>query len=149
MRDGKGLELDGTDKKITYGIKKIVIKTNIHRVDFVDCAEEQTINKWEQYDVNWLDTATKKILSRENKYLMNDFVNLMKIVIKLKDFHETTIEKMLFTAHEIKRIMGVIQGDIDILENNNNGFKPLIKEPISGDDEQPSTVISIKGVEGS
>jgi len=108
MRDGKGLELDGTDKKITYGIKKIVIKTNIHRVDFVDCAEEQTINKWEQYDVNWLDTATKKILSRENKYLMNDFVNLMKIVIKLKDFHETTIEKMLFTAHEIKRIMGVI-----------------------------------------
>jgi len=44
---------------------------------------------------------------------MIDFTNLMKLIIKLKIFHEVAIEKMIFTAQEIKAKMYEIQNDID------------------------------------
>jgi len=115
MKDGKGRELDGTEKKLTYGIQKISIKTKIHRLSFVECAEEAEINKWELYDINWYDIQTRRQLTLETKFLMQDFLTLMKQVIQLKQFHEVVIEKMLFTAHEIKTKMYEIQANIDTL----------------------------------
>jgi hypothetical protein len=36
------------------------METNIFRLDLVDCDEESDINKWELYDINFLDIGTKR-----------------------------------------------------------------------------------------
>jgi len=150
MKEGKGTELDGTEKKVTYGIKKISIKTNLHRLSLVDCADEATINKWELYDVNWYDIETRRRLTVETKFMMSDFSNLMKLIIKIKEFHEIIIDKMVYTAHEIKAKMIEIQSNIDALTQNYEDFKTIIKLPVVGDDlDSNPPPLALKGVEGS
>lgn len=105
MYDGKGVEKDGEEEKIMYGIKKIEIDTNIYKTELVDCAEEKDIYKWELFDVKWLDVQTKRIITKERKFLDDDLVNLMKLVVKMEEFHRETIPNMIITAHEIHRLM--------------------------------------------
>jgi len=55
MKDGTGTEKDGEEEKLTYGISRISIKTNIYRIVYVDCDNEQSVNKWELFDINWFN----------------------------------------------------------------------------------------------
>jgi hypothetical protein len=55
MIDGDGIEMDGGEEKIVYGIQSITIKSNIWRLEFNDCDEDNDINKWELFDINFFD----------------------------------------------------------------------------------------------
>ena len=61
MVDGKGKMKDGKEEKLMYGIQKITIDSNVYKAILVDCDDESPVNKWELYDIKWLDVATRVI----------------------------------------------------------------------------------------
>jgi len=70
MTEGEGTENDGGADKIVYGIQSITLKTNIYRLEFNDCAEENDLNKWELHDLKFFDVNTKRQYLNEKKFLM-------------------------------------------------------------------------------
>jgi len=84
MYEGKGMEKDGEEEKVMYGIQKITIDTNIFKAALVDCANDSPLNHWEIYDIKWFDTQTKRVLYRERKYADSDFADLMKMIVLLE-----------------------------------------------------------------
>jgi hypothetical protein len=98
MYDGPGKEKDGLDDKIAYAIKLISIVTNVFPLELVDCNEDKLINRWELFDINWIDVSTKHTYLREKKFMYESIDTIMKNLEILRTYHVSGIPRLLNSA---------------------------------------------------
>lgn len=103
MDQGPGLEKDGPDDKITYSITEVMIETGIFPLELVDCTKDTLNNRWELYDIHYLDIWSKWVYSTEKRYMYQSINTVMANLEILRTYHETGINKMLNTGLEIKQ----------------------------------------------
>jgi len=68
-----------------------------------DASDGKADNKWELYDINYLDVSTKQKYNLEKKSLLRIVEDLRKNVEILNVYHDSTIANMLNTGIEINK----------------------------------------------
>jgi len=46
------------------------VVSNLYRLAYEDCGSEESLNKWELYDITWFDIETKRRYLVERRFLM-------------------------------------------------------------------------------
>jgi len=91
MRDGDGKQLDGKDEKIAYAIESLKVSTKTFKLELFDEDNNDKTNKWELYDINYMDIWVKMDYNKEKTLLMKVYDTLKDNVEILEQYRDSKI----------------------------------------------------------